>query len=408
MQRDSRSLRLFTVEPHAYEPEKHSAILFSIVTRLKSNTEESYGTKVNILPASSFDLLVFPEVFLCSADLITLVNSLRSAGPTGCIHTGIRPDSSERFLFARDEVLKLSEDLIKAGARPDDLCRFSNWLINQKKNTHFNLGAVIAVDVDSKVRITLHPKVLRSKFELSAFPDSNMTEAKFLTLITLIPSEPSLLPITLQPLLCSDALIHDTDYPGTRPIDAISRYGNSFNNTIPDHIDIISLATCSPHTPSKDFPLWHIDFREGFLRMAKHDNNLRHRHAIIVMANFLQIPDNPRFGGLSGAFLPIPLHINRQPKSVVACQYATAENSHDPAWHINDVVVSKKLAHMICLKYPKILNSSTVTLLGFDLHRVLKEANHYNPSHGLLNYEILVGTTQPDGTIYFHEITNDI
>lgn len=401
MQRESRSLRLFTIESHFYSPPQHAAILFGAVTRLKASEGEAYGAATGQLPAAPFDLAVFPEVFLPAAGLLTLVRSLLNAGPTGCIHTGLRPDTGQQFLFTRDQALTLIDGLITAGAAPADLATFATWLRAQSGSSHFNLGAVAAVDAGGQVRVALHPKVLRSKFELSPFAESNMTEAKFLTLIKLVPTEPTLLPVVLQPLLCSDALIHDTDFPAARPLDAISRYGNSFATPIPDHVDLISLGTCSPHPNSVRTPLWHLDFREGFLRMSKDDANLRHRHAVLVMANFVEIPENTRTGGLSGAFLPIPLQLSKQPDYVVAAKYATAESAADPAWHYNDPSFSKQFAHMICLRPPEAKKGAMATMLGFDLHRMLKETNQYHAARGLLNYERLIGHVQADGTILF-------
>lgn len=401
MQRESRSLRLFAVEPHFYEPSRHTSIFFGAINRLKAGTTEAYDLTSAPMPVTPFDLAVFPEVFLPADGLVLLVRSLASAGPTGCIHTGIRPDTESQFLFTRDQALTLIKNLIEAGACANDTQRFEAWLQKQTPSSNFNLGAVIAVDAENKVRVAIHPKVLRSKFELSVLAESNMTEAKFLTLIELIPTGSTLLPIVLQPLLCSDALIHDTDLPGARPLEAISRFGNSFGERIPDQVDIVSLATCSPHPNAMQKAIWHNDFREGFLRMAKDDECLRHRHAVLVVANFVQIPGKSRTGGLSGAYLPVPLHFQDQPEYVVAAQYATAKSQIDPAWHIDNVHLEKKSAHMVCLKPPTIKINIEATMLGFDLHRMLKETNQYNPPHGLLRYEHLTGHIQSDGSLIF-------
>lgn len=401
MQRDSRSLRCFTVEAHFYRPSEHAAILFGAITKLKAPTNEAYGTDEVPIPSSPFDFIVFPEVFLPSESLLLLATSLLGNGPTGCIHTGIRPDTTAQFLFTRDQTIELANALINLGAVREDLAPVIQWMTKQKVSSYFNLGAVVAVDADGELRAVLHPKVLRSKFELSVFPDGNMTEAKFLTLIKLVPSEPTILPVILQPLLCSDALVHDADFPNGRPIEALSRYGNCFDSAMPDYVDIISLATCTPHISAQTAPLWHRDFREGFLRLAKDDANLRHRHAMILMSNFVEIPDNPRIGGLSGAFLPIPLHFDEQPDYIVAPQFATAEIHLDPAWHTSGSTFSRKFAHMVCLKLPELRNNLVATMLGFDLHRVLKESNQYYFAQGLLKYERLLGFTQPDSTVIF-------
>lgn len=147
--------------------------------------------------------------------------------------------------------------------------------------------------------------------------------------------------------------------------------------------------------------MWHPDFREAFVRMSKDDANLRHRQAVTVLSNFVQIPDSKRSGGLSGAYLPTPLHLLEQPAYVATPQFAIAANETDARWHATELQGARQQAHMVCLRPPASSENAVATMLGFDLHRMLKETNQYNPAKGLSNYERLIGYKQPDGTILF-------
>ena len=401
MLRDSRSLRLFTVESHIYDPPAHSEIFFGAINHLLSSAGEAYGPAKYTKAGELFDLLVFPEIFLPAADLLTLVNTLAEAGPIGCIHTGLRADTSEQFLFTRDRAAELVDNLIHAGSNPSDLAGFRSWLMQQGATCYFNLGAVIAVDASASVRVALHPKVLRSKYELSPIAAQYTTEANLLTLITLFPSRSNLLPVTLQPLLCSDMLIGDSDGLGARPIEGITVVGSTLAQPLPEYVDVISLATCTPHPVPERGALWHTDFRDGFLRMAKDDLSLRHRHAISILSNYVQIPTHSRQGGLSGLYLPFQLRMDSQPEYVTTPQYGIADREEDPRWHVDKTTFQRKFAHMVCMRPASREPNAVATMLGATLHRMPKETNQFHPAQGLINYVRASGSTQPDGKILF-------
>ena len=409
MQRESRSLRVYVVEPRQYGPSGHAAIFNGALNSLLGNEpiETSLDT-VGFTPSRrSFDLLTFPEAFLAADDFLIAATALRGAGATGCIHTGLRPGVHERFLFTTSEAAKLLGQLIEAGVNLSDLQPFQAWLIEQTEDAYFNLGAVLAVDAGGETRVCLHAKMVRSKFELSGLSESNMTEANLLSVLTLVPSDPKLLPYTLQPLLCSDALTHDTDRPGCRPIDGLTRWGDAYDSRIPDYVDVVSLATCTPHPESGGFPRWHGDFRDAFLRTAKDDSVFRHRHAVFFLSNFHDIPGCLP-GGLSGAFLPFPLkHI--APAEYVSCGiYGAIEYGLDNGWHSHGTQSLKRpLAHMVSLMRSAFPTQASAAILGFDLHRLLRESNQYYAPEGLINYERRFGISQSDGTTHFSRDKNE-
>lgn len=408
MQRESRSLRVYVVEPREYAPIGHASIFNGALSSLLGSepVEASLGGIGLTQSPQKFDLLTFPEAFLPSQDLVSAITLLSGAGPTGCIHTGLRPSVGDRFLFTIDEAKKLIEDIGLAGAKADDLQSFEFWLDEQPENSYFNLGAVIAIDADCTPRVCLHSKMVRSKFELSALSEANMVEGNLLSVVTLESSEPKLQSYTLQPLLCSDALTHETDRPGGRPIDALTAYGNDFSPRISDYVDIVSLATCTPHPEAGAFPRWHTEFREAFLRTAKDDSALRHRHALFFLANFCDIP-RLRPGGLSGAFLPVELRHADLPEYVLAAIYGTTAPTADAAWYSLGGAFDQSYAHMICLKPSDSEVRPAATMLGFDLHRILRERNQYHPAEGLLKFERRFGFADQDGTIIFTRDRNE-
>ena len=137
-----------------------------------------------------------------------------------------------------------------------------------------------------------------------------MHEANLLTLVTLEPKRKEFGTITLQPLICSDALTLETDAGLEPPMEAVNRSAECFGDTPPNHIDIVSVAACTPQSvenvdESSTARIWHERFRSSFLAAARDPACARHHFAAIVLANFREI-DATKPGGLSGVFLPVP------------------------------------------------------------------------------------------------------
>lgn len=404
LQRDSRSLRVYTVEPQSYDPPNHANIAFGVINYMQGSTAEASGDIATISTERYFDLVVFPEVFLPSEALLTVVETLGAAGPSGCIHTGIRPGTGEDFLFTPKQALELCDELKIREAAVEDLEIFERYVNKLKPDDYLNIGAVVAVDSANRIRVGLHLKLVSSKYEHSPFSHRNVKEATLLTLIRIISTGDRILPFTIQPLLCSDALQHDTDL-GIRPIEALTAYGNQFVPEIPDHIDLISLATCTPHR-SADSHLWHKEFRDGFMRMSTDEHSLRHRSAIVAVSNFRQIPNSERIGGLSGAFLPVPLIDEKHPPFTVTPRYGKSDFVTDEAW-MEELACKDSQAHMVCLR-PKSDKNIAARVLGFTLHRTLRESNQHYPPRGLTNYQLINGVMQPSGAVIFSDENKNV
>lgn len=160
------------------------------------------------------------------------------------------------------------------------------------------------------MRVCLHPKLVSSHLEVNPLPEHTMKEGDLLTLITLLPVDPQLLSVTVQPLICSDVLCLPTDVPGGAPMEAVTRYADCFSQRPPDHVDIVSVATCTPQPQGRSrdgttFSEWHEQFRDAFRNVAAGASFTRHHFSVIVLSNFRTVKGGAP-GGLSGAFLPVP------------------------------------------------------------------------------------------------------
>jgi hypothetical protein len=228
--RADKSYRVFVVEPPFLEPAAHTSIFNAAISRLLvPATPPVSDLAVNTPLVERFDLVTFPEAFLPAADLVTVVRGLAGVERLGCVHVGLRPDTSASHLFSTFQLQTLVKELSAVTeVFGGDIAKFRKWLSKQKQSDRFNVACLFAVDAKARIRICLHPKMVRSKFEASALPEEDMTSANVLSLVTLIPSDPNLLTITVQPLICSDALEVDTDYPGHLPIQAVNTSAISF------------------------------------------------------------------------------------------------------------------------------------------------------------------------------------
>lgn len=122
-----------------------------------------------------------------------------------------------------------------------DLDPFCRWLQKQNADKYFNIGCLFTIDRHRQLRVCLHPKLVRSKFEMSPLHEKHMAEANLLTLVTLLPADKVFLSVTLQPLLCSAALHIDTDRPQAWLLEGVNVESRSFGDAPPDHIDIVSV-----------------------------------------------------------------------------------------------------------------------------------------------------------------------
>jgi hypothetical protein len=314
IERSTRTFRAFVVEPGLYKPTTHGDIFDAALTSLISpqpNLVDQFQGRNSPVPLEQFDLLTFPEAFLPVARLLSTLELVGRSGLAGCVHVGLRPLADElRHLFSVGELWTLIEGLRNLTPRNKcDLIPFSNWLEQQREDLRFNVGCFFTVDTDGDLRVCLHPKLVRSRIESSGLVEEHMEEANLLTVITLRPVNKVFLTITVQPLLCSDALHLSTDRSGSRPLEAVHKDAECLGDAPPDHIDIVSVATCTPQieessSKSEFYRTWHQEFRDSFVRAAKDDALARHHFSVFVLSNFRMISDDTP-GGLSGAFVPV-------------------------------------------------------------------------------------------------------
>lgn len=313
--RSTWPFKAFVVEPELYADtgaghgDIFDAALSSLIVQQPALVDD-YKTYNAPPPVEPFDLVTFPEAFLPADRLLSTLDLVARSGLQGCVHVGLRSaEDQDGHLFNVGELWAFIDKLRALdNLNKSDLDNFSNWLRDQRKG-EFNVGCLFTVDAVGEVRICLHPKLVRSKMEFSALGERHMEEANLLTVVTLLPTNKKLLPIRIQPLLCSDALRLPTDRPDNHPLEAIHDHAGCLGEHPPDHIDVVSVATCtvqkevsSPKSPP--YRTWHEEFRDTFLRAVSDDGLARHHFAVFILSNFRMISKvSP--GGLSGAFVPL-------------------------------------------------------------------------------------------------------
>ncbi len=312
----------------------------------------------------------------------SLVSALQQLPPDhayGCVHVGLRPSTAANHLFDHRQVRELIS-LVRAvpRTREEDFATIQAWIDGENATNRFNLGCLFALGTHNELRVCLHPKIVPSPQECTALEETYLTSGDVLSLVTLLPENKSILSVTVQPLLCSDGLFLPSDGPTKRPFEAVNNPGEVFGGTVPDHVDIVSLATCMPN---RDFAggrgikgrQWHQLFRDTFTRLASDDLYTRHHNSLFVIANFLDV-DGTGAGGLSGTFLPVP-PIKIESTFLQFSVYARGENL-DYSWSIPDHTIAKDqegLGYLACLD-PYVANDGAVaTIFGFTISRIPRE-----------------------------------
>lgn len=415
----SRTFRVFVVEPKEYQPTNHSIVFNAALNALMATEQHRIDQYVasETPPASVeyFDLVTFPEAFLPSQTLVETLKEVSRLDAIGCIHVGLRPDVSLQHLFSVQQLTDLVEE-IGSILEPsgNDLKDFRDWLSRQSVDCRFNVGCLFMVDANAQLRVCLHPKLVRSKFERSALEEEHMTEANLVSLVTLLPTNNNLLSITLQPLLCSDALHTATDAPGCWPLDAVNGDAASFAERPPDHIDIVSLATCTPQQKltkpnGQILYSWHQDFRETFKRTAMDGAFYRHHYSTIVLSNFGTYPPS-LVAGLSGAFVPLPFVATTLPSyiSITAYGRPMGRDGVESGWsYPNEVGVGAEKEKWSSNGYIAALDAdkddgNLAHMLGFTVERLPRDTTRWVSSGGLVKFQLHTARSEaPSGTIKF-------
>lgn len=400
--RSANTFRVFVVEPREYSPASHTDIFNAALIGLVSppiarvNAYEKQSAAAALDP---FDLVTFPEAFLPQSHLLSILGN--SSFPwLGCVHVGIRPSVNEdQHLFSTHELHELLKALsIIPEVDQTDLEGFLEWLDAQAEGKMFNIGCMFTLDVNRKFRVCLHPKLVRSKYEISADPNKHMAEANLLTLITLLPIDKTYLSITLQPLLCSDVLQLQTDRTNSGPLDAVNTDADCLGTAPPDHIDIISVATCTPQpeqsmsgeTPYRN---WHQEFKESFKRTASEPKLARHHYATYVLSNFQQLRNADK-AGLSGAFIPMPLPKKYSPPSYVSLFAWGRESTtkDDNGWLRGTPKVSdsfSSLGYIASLNPPLVSDMAVARMMGFVVSQLPRHSTSWKPATSLVDFRLL-------------------
>lgn len=338
-ERVSREFRVYVVEPKAYEPKAHGEV-FDAVLRDFFHTASGGALAGDVSDVIAepveADLIVFPEAFLAAKELVKTMEVFMSRAFQCCVHIGLRPHSENtNHLFSHQDIETLLKRLkaIK-GINTDDLNGFEEWFKKQKSASNFNLGCMFLVEPNGSLRVCLHPKSVRAIAEYRALSDAHMTEANLLSLVTLVPSNSRFMSVTIQPLICADALSLPTDLMIPNPIKAFSDSSAANFPRLPaDHIDIVSLSLCtaSKVTDAKvDRRRWKPEFEVAFQEAGKRDECFRHHFASFVMANFNEI--NTQKGGLSGACMPVAFSSDSYPEGVSMWSYGQHECDSADEW----------------------------------------------------------------------------
>ena len=393
VERTEKDYRVVVVEPPFIEPAAHGDIFNAALTALlTSETVPVSDLRSNVPVVERFDLATFPEAFLPVTDFIRTIGLLASFERLGCIHVGLRPDLNDEHLFDNASILNLLAQLQSiSSVELDDLEGIVSWIQRQDGGKRFNLGCLFTIDADAKLRICLHPKMVRSKFEAGALPERDMSQGDLVSLVRLIPSDPNLLSITMQPLICSDALQLDSDRPGHLPIDAVNGNGSCFGRAIPDYVDVVSVATCTPQSESTNQGrMWHQQFRESFIRSARDPSYQRHAHAAFVLSNFWSLGaadklESNDIGGLSGMFLPVKSRADIFPEFLEFSTYGKNEKDADNSWSMpaEPIGSTRNVRGYIAQLSPQGMEPPRVRMLRLTVHRLPRHAPPWGAAVGL-------------------------
>lgn len=383
---------MYVVEPKAYAPERHGDVFDAVLRDFFDTAADQLATDA-ISPAIrqpvEADLIVFPEAFLAAEDLIAAMIGFVSLRFQCCVHVGLRPDrSNKNHLFSRKNIESLLADMKDIqGIHNEDLEGFEGWFKKQRAAARFNLGCMFLVESNGSLRVCLHPKAVRAGVEYSALSDEHMTEAKLISLVTLVPPNSRYMSVTIQPLICADVLSLPNDSMLPNPIKAFSdSSAANFPRLYADHIDIVSLSLCTPvgefNNGKGRRRRWKTEFESAFLEALKRDECFRHHFASFVMANFDEI--GPKKGGLSGACVPAPFSVGSFPDEVSMWSYGKHKKDSADEWkciaglgaEISDNGVAlnnKNRLNLVCLDDVTEPGLHVARALGFTMSRLIRD-----------------------------------
>jgi hypothetical protein len=284
----------------------------------------------------------------------------------------------------------------------DDLAAFEAWLHRHDGDRRrANIACVFTTDADGALRVCLHPKAVRARVEFNHLEALQMLEGDILTLIT-IRSTNNAPPITLQPLICADALQLSTDGVAGNPLRALAIHNHLFDTSI---VDIVSVAMCSPQVVEPAGQCrWHKEFTDALSRATQEDAFIHHRHAAFILSNFHNVPQaapaTPRAGGLSGAYLPLPVVRQAFPPYTALYVYGRSQLS-ELVWaprspgDTSAFLEHSNQAHLIYLSRGALDNVDwSVSVLGFTIDRLPQFADRIRGPQGTTDLCLETASTE--------------
>jgi hypothetical protein len=399
------------VEPREYDPKSHMRIFSAAINVFIEPNQSPVDSFTSVVDQTTtagehFDLVTFPEAFLPAKGLIEILEYIGTLDKFGCVHVGLRPSADDpNHLFMVSEIEALLTDIRKIPEMAiSDLEAFSEWLINQENHFRFNIGCLFTLDSDRRIRVCLHPKLVQSKYEISPLAEKDMAEGNLLTIVTLRPTNMHYKTVTVQPLLCSDALHLSTKHAGSRPLEALQKDADSLAPDLPDHIDVVSVPTCTKQQqrPSKKaddsfYRMWHSEFRDTFCRAAHDDSLARHHFATFVLSNFRMIPGNEP-AGLSGAFIPVPIGRDPFPDYISLSCYGRPTSLDDNRWSTPEENCFTR-PRWETLGYVAGLNpfyeaDAIARMLGFAVHQFPRDQSNWREKFGLTSCTLKLAQDQ--------------
>ncbi|MGH1347540.1 MAG: hypothetical protein ACRBN8_38645 [Nannocystales bacterium] len=389
------------VEPRKYAPGTHEEIFYSVFGLIVGgkSTFATPGDRSGPEPSPRPpDLTTFPEAFLPASALLKFASSRAVQALEGCLQTGLRPDDQgASHLFTKRSALELVA--ATTAFSPDDNSIVKEWLEGLVDEAHVNLAIAMAYDSDQQaLKLCLFPKSIRSKYERGSLPETYMEEGEILTVVNLEPSRAATTTISVQPVVCSDTLIGESDRGLPNPVRCISSDHCTITPT-PQAIDIVSVSACTPQLVGAGkvtaSTRWKQAFREAFASAAFTEPFRRHKHAVFVLSNFGEVANAP--AGLSGAFIPAKL--SGTPSGELNFDFYGREGSQqDNAW-FDRSQPNEVAAHLV--QMPRGPEEAVVSTLSFTLHRLPRDISGHDSALTAASCTIADGIRDAEENIQF-------
>jgi hypothetical protein len=165
------------------------------------------------------------------------------------------------------------------------------------------------------------------------------------------------------------------------------------------------VATCTPQVTIRsaegvNFRTWHGEFRETFKRAASDDALGRHHFATFVLSNF-QVMEKGEPGGLSGAFVPVPVRRQKYPEFVTITSYGWPKDEHENRWSRPEedyMMDGKTRGHIAALSPFAGRPEAAARIFGFAVHRLPRDQSLWSPNEGLTTCTLKIGEDREDAS----------